>query len=110
MVVPTEWYHQSMNGTGFNVDQQELASICERNDISLLAVFGSRARGEGRPDSDLDVFVRFTEPKSLFELMDLEDQLTNVFGGTKTDVVTEGFLSPFIRENVKRDMKVMYGT
>jgi len=91
-------------------DEKELKSVCRDNGIKFLAVFGSIARGEARKDSDIDLLARFNEPKSLFELVDLEDQLSKVFDGRKTDLVTEGFLSPYIRDNVKNNLKVIYGS
>ena len=97
-----------MNNLDF--DERELKSLCLDNGIKFLAVFGSVARGKAEKDSDIDLLAKFSEPKSLFELVDLEDQLSKVFGGRKTDLVTEGFLSPFIRESVKSNLKVIYGS
>lgn len=97
-----------MNNLDF--DEKELKSVCRDNGIKFLAIFGSVARGEDIKDSDIDLLARFNEPKSLFELVNLEEQLSRVFGGRKTDLVTEGFLSPFIREAVKSNLKVIYGS
>lgn len=43
------------------IDQQELASICRRYRVARLELFGSRARGEARPESDVDLLVTFEE-------------------------------------------------
>ena len=40
---------------GVEVDEARLAAICDKYGIAELKVFGSRARSEGRPDSDIDV-------------------------------------------------------
>lgn len=42
-----------------DVDQEELAAICQRYHVAKLELFGSRARGEARPDSDVDLLVTF---------------------------------------------------
>ncbi|MBI2103648.1 nucleotidyltransferase family protein [Candidatus Woesebacteria bacterium] len=89
--------------------KSDLESFCKNNGVEFLALFGSSARGEASEESDVDLLARFSEPKSLFELVDLEDRLSKIFGGKKTDLVTEGFLSPYIRDKVKKDLRVIYG-
>ena len=84
-------------------------SLCRENDIATLAVFGSVARGEDKQGSDVDLLVKFNTTKSLFELVNLESRFENIFRGRRIDLVTEGFLSPFIRDSVKKESKVIYG-
>jgi hypothetical protein len=67
----------------------------EEYPIQELGVFGSYARGEQRPDSDLDVLVTSAQPVTLFELVRLEDELTEQLGVT-VDVVTGDSLQPRI--------------
>ncbi len=50
-------------------------------------VFGSRTRGEERPDSDLDLLVTFDPPVSLFRQMDVADALSRVCG-CQVDLLT----------------------
>ena len=54
------------------------AAFCARWGVSELYVFGSASRGELRPDSDLDVAVRFRADVrySLFDLVDMKDELS----------------------------------
>ena len=47
--------------------QAEKARLAEQYRVRSLGVFGSYARGEAGPESDLDVLVEFDEPPSLFE-------------------------------------------
>lgn len=56
-------------------DRQQLAEICQRNDVMRLRIFGSASRGEEGPDSDIDLRVDFASPKGFFELLRLEDEL-----------------------------------
>ncbi len=97
-----------MTFSNINFNEKELESICKENGILSLAVFGSVARGDAKPGSDVDLLVKFDNPKSLFELVDLEARFSGVFGGKKIDLVTEGFLSPFIRDSVKKESKAIY--
>lgn len=67
-----------------------------------VRVFGSVARGEADESSDIDLVVRMSPGRSLFDLggllMDLQDLL-----GRRVDVVTERGLRPRMREQVLRE-------
>ena len=42
---------------GISVDARRLADLCRRYDVGMLELFGSRANGSARPDSDVDLLV-----------------------------------------------------
>lgn len=86
--------------------QREIVDILTGHGASFIAIFGSRARGEGGEDSDLDVLVRFSEKKSLMDIVRIERELSENIG-IKVDLVTEKALSPYIREGVESDMEVI---
>jgi predicted nucleotidyltransferase len=71
--------------------------------ISELGIFGSYARGEQRSDSDLDVLVAFEHPVTLFDLVRLEDELTDELG-VAVDLVTKDSLKPRIESHVAEDV------
>ena len=71
--------------------------------ISELGIFGSYARGEQRSDSDLDVLVAFDEPVTLFDLVRVENELTNELG-VEVDLVTKDSLKPRIESRVTEDL------
>jgi len=73
----------------------------------MVGVFGSVARGEDRPDSDVDLLVRFAKGKSLLGLVRLERELTAALG-RKVDLLTESALSPFLRDRILRELRVLY--
>lgn len=89
--------------------RQKIAEYCTRNKIQELSLFGSRARGDARPDSDYDFLVEFIPHAriGLLELsrarIELEDLL-----GTKVDLGTKTSVKPHIREGVYRDAVVVY--
>jgi len=87
----------------------KLVEICMKNDVVFMAVFGSFARNQQREESDVDVAIEFDEHsgKSLFDLVRLEDELTVVFG-RKVDLGIFSSLSPYMIEDVKKEMQVIY--
>lgn len=64
-------------------------------------LFGSVARDEAGPESDVDVLVEFEEGSSLFDLMHLEDELRTLLGAS-VDVVSIGGLRPR-DEHIRRE-------
>jgi predicted nucleotidyltransferase len=87
--------------------REELAALKpqlqERYPIDDLGVFGSYARGEQQPDSDLDVIVTFEEPVTLFDLVRLEEELTRRLDIT-VDLVTGDSLKPRVATRVAEDI------
>jgi predicted nucleotidyltransferase len=71
--------------------------------IRALGVFGSYARGEQDPESDLDVLVEFGGPVTLFDLVRLENELTRQLG-VDVDLVTRDSLKPRIETRVSDDV------
>lgn len=72
--------------------------------VKGIAVFGSYARGEERPGSDLDLLVELERPLG-WELVDLEAYLEEMLG-IPVDLLTTGALrqNPLLRETVEADL------
>jgi predicted nucleotidyltransferase len=75
----------------------------EEYPIRKLGVFGSYARGEQQSDSDLDVLVTFDGPVTLFDLVRIEEDLTQELGVT-VDLVTGDSLKPHVADRVAEDV------
>lgn len=88
-------------------DTNQLVEICTKNDVSMIGIFGSVARGEATGRSDIDFVVRFSKRKSLLALVRLERQLSAAIG-KKVDLLTEAAISPYIRERILDDLQVIY--
>ena len=73
----------------------ELAGLGVRS----LDLFGSVARGESGPDSDVDLLVDFDRPVGYFHLFEVQDRL-EAFLGCKVDLVTQGGLRPELRQHI----------
>lgn len=73
-----------------HVDEAKLADLCRRYHVRELSLFGSAARGEMRPDSDIDLLVEFIpEAKvDLFEYSGLMQDLSTLIG-RKVDLVSK---------------------
>lgn len=88
-------------------EKEKIAEICRKNDISFCGLFGSFARGEGKPESDIDLLVRFSKPKG-YDFLDAAIEIEEALG-RKVDLITEAGLSKHVREYVYKDLQVLYG-
>jgi predicted nucleotidyltransferase len=70
--------------------------------VKNISVFGSNARGEQSPDSDVDILVEF-ERASFNNFMDLQFYLEEVLGA-RVDLITVGGISPYIKERVEKEV------
>jgi predicted nucleotidyltransferase len=77
----------------------EILRVAREHGAHDVRVFGSRARGDARPDSDLDLLVRFEDGRSLLDLVGMKLALEELLG-VRVDVVTERSLSRYIRDRV----------
>ena len=93
------------------MDERVVSLIREyltKHDAVQVAIFGSYARGEAGPDSDIDVLVEFGAKKSLFDIVEYELALGEIVG-KKIDLVTKPSLSPYFRNDVLSRIQVIYG-
>jgi len=73
-----------------------------RFSVKSLAIFGSVARDEARPDSDVDILVEFDEPVGLFEFVRLKDYLETLLDRS-VDLVTPDALKEQLRERILKE-------
>jgi len=73
--------------------------IGERYGVRRIRVFGSTARGEARPDSDLDLLVEYQPGHGGFAFAEFCEQIERLLG-RKVDIVTERSLHPAIRDRI----------
>ncbi|MEW5867871.1 MAG: nucleotidyltransferase family protein [Chloroflexota bacterium] len=91
------------------VPQQAIADFCRRHHIQKLSLFGSVLSETFAPDSDIDVLVEF-EPGHVpgLALIRMQDELSQLFGGRKVDLVTPKFLNQRIRSKVQSEAVAQY--
>jgi uncharacterized protein len=70
--------------------------------VKSLAIFGSVARDEAHPESDIDILVEFSEPPTFDRYMDLKFYLEDRLGQS-VDLVSHKMLKPQIRQTVEKE-------
>lgn len=79
-----------------------IETLAARHGARNLRVFGSVARGNAGPESDVDVLVRFERGRSLLDLIGLQQDLEELLL-YKVDVVSEGGLRPELDQRILRE-------
>ncbi len=85
--------------------------LCRKYGIARLALFGSAARGEMTPESDVDLLVEFAPDSkvSLFDIPAIQEAFSAAFGGRQVDIATPEVLeNPYRRKTILRDARVLY--
>ena len=89
--------------------REELEAICRRRAVKRLALFGSVLRDDFGPESDVDVLVEFDhdtfEGKQIYKIY---DELTELFGGRKIDLVEPEFLNPRMKRAALENAEEVY--
>jgi hypothetical protein len=94
--------------SGIEIQPDRLGEICRRYHIRKLSVFGSAARGDMHPGSDVDILVEF-EPGEHPSLgfFTLEEELSELVG-RRVDLGRKSLLKPLVRPGALRDAVVLY--
>ena len=93
------------------VPRKALEKLVQQYGIKHLALFGSAARGQLKPGSDIDLLVEFEQGKapSLGGMVRLKDAFSALFGGRKVDIATPVILNnPYRRRAIEKDMEELY--
>lgn len=73
-----------------------------------IGLFGSFSRKENTSESDIDILIKFKTSPSLFQLIKIENDLSELIG-YKVDIVTEGSIrNSIIKQQIKNDLKIIY--
>lgn len=77
--------------------------------VRSISLFGSYLHGQATKDSDVDLLVELAEPVGFFELARIQTLMENGLE-RKVDIVTTQSLSPYFRDAVVREAKLVYGS
>ena len=99
-----------MVSRNLDISMDRIEEFCRRWKIRELSLFGSVLREDFRPDSDVDVLIRF-EPNDewdLFDMGQMRDELMALFGRDVDLVEEEGLRNPFRRRTILNTREVIY--
>ncbi len=102
-----------MSNQKVSIPRKKIADFCQRWKVVEFSLFGSALREDFHSDSDIDVLVTFASDTrvSLFDLVDMEDELKDVFGREVDLVEKDSILKSenyIRRKNILENTKVIY--
>ena len=100
----------AMKRIRIEMPDRELRRFCRRWKVAELALFGSVLRDDFGPDSDVDVLIEFAKDAdwSLFEWVDMIEELKGIFGREVDLVSKRGLRNPFRRRAILTTREVVY--
>jgi len=84
------------------VKRNDILQLASRHGAHHVRVFGSVARGEAGPTSDIDLLVQMDSGRSLLDLIGLAQELESILQ-RKVDVLTDEGLSPYLKERIQAE-------
>ena len=89
--------------------QDQLIDSLKRKNVAFAALFGSRAKGMEKSDSDYDFLIEF-QPEArytLFDIVDVKDDLQEILH-SPVDVITTAALNPRLKDEILGSLQVLY--
>lgn len=93
----------------FAAYQESIAELCKSLRVAELDLFGSVARGQETPESDVDAAVVFVGSDDLFNrFMDLKEGLERIFSRPVDLLTRSSIRNPILKEEFEKDHVVIY--
>jgi uncharacterized protein len=99
-----------MNYQGIDISESKLVELCRKWKVIELSLFGSILRDDFGPDSDVNILVSFdpAAPWSLWDLMDMKEELEVLFGRPVDLVEKEALRNPWRKRRILSTYEVVY--
>ena len=93
------------------ISRKDIAALCRKYGVRKLFLFGSAARGEMKPESDVDLLVEFdpASETSLWDYPAMQEDFSRLFEGRRVELASPEILrNPFRRKAILPDLKTLY--
>ncbi|MCH7959295.1 MAG: nucleotidyltransferase family protein [Candidatus Hydrogenedentes bacterium] len=92
------------------LDTERISEFCRKWGVAEFSLFGSVTREDFGPDSDVDALVDFEADCNinLFDLMDMEEELVDIFGHPVDLIDKQGLRNPYRRHEILTTSEIIY--
>ena len=108
---PQAEYAVSARPPRLRIPKKKIAALCRKYGVKKLSLFGSAARGEMNPESDVDLMLEFdaASKTSLWDYPAMQDDFSALFDHRKVEFASPDILrNPFRRKTILPDLKTLY--
>jgi len=108
---PRAEYSVAARPAKLRIPRKKIAELCRKYGVKKLSVFGSAARGEMNPQSDVDLMVEFdtASKTSLWDYPAMQEDFSALFDRRKVELASPEILrNPFRRKTILPDLKILY--
>ena len=102
--------YEKLKKNGVYLNPEDVEKFCKKHKVSELAVFGSSIRDDFHKDSDVDFLISFVNNFgiSLFDVVDMEDELAQMLKREVQIVAKDGLKNPIRRRKILASCEVIY--
>jgi predicted nucleotidyltransferase len=87
---------------------QKITPVLEEYGVGYAGIFGSVARGEDLPESDVDIMVSVLKPIGIYKFMELQGELEHAIG-RHVDLVSKNAVNKYLEPYINKDIITVYG-
>jgi len=87
--------------------QEKIKPLLSEYGVSYVGLFGSVARGEDTPESDVDLLVSIDHPIGVYDFMELRDRLSTALG-RRVDLVSRDAVNKHVQPFIEQDLVAIY--
>ena len=86
---------------------RKITPVLKEYNVSYAGIFGSVARGDDRPESDVDIVVSVDATMGIYKFMELQDRLESAVG-REVDLVSKNAIQKYLEPGINRDIVTVY--
>lgn len=90
------------------IPYEGIRKVCKEHHVKKLSLYGSALSDNFMPESDIDLLAEFEATPSLFEIVRISQELSEIFDGKAVDLKTAKELSRYFRTQVLDSAQVLY--
>jgi predicted nucleotidyltransferase len=87
---------------------EDVKPILMQYDVKFAGIFGSYARGDEKPSSDVDILIDFNKPISFVEFFNMKESISEKLE-KEVDIVSAKSILPYFKDYINKDLKIIYG-
>ena len=101
---------EKLKENGVFLSYDEIVRLCKKYGINELSIFGSSIRGDFSRDSDIDILVSFNKDSeiTLFDIMDMEREFSNLLKREVDIVEKESLKNPIRKSKILSTREIIY--